>query len=125
MIGCIGIIVTPYYDSENKKNSFKKRPALIVSGPRNNDYTVLPISSISKKENIDEKYDIKIEPEEYPLLNLKKISYIRTHKQTIVHQNSITDKPISSLKDEYKDLYENVIASWMEFEYEAFGNSLD
>lgn len=125
MIGCIGIIVTQYYDSENKKNSFKKRPALIVSGPRNNDYTVLPISSISKKENIDEKYDIKIEPEEYPLLNLKKISYIRTHKQTIVHQNSITDKPISSLKDEYKDLYENVIASWMEFEYEAFGNSLD
>lgn len=123
MIGSLCIIVSPYYDRKNNRNSYKKRPALVISGPRNNDYTILPVSSVSKKENLDEVYDIKVDPEKYPLLGLNKVSYIRTHKQTVVHRSSIVEK-ISSIKEEYNDLYQIIISSWMDFENEVFENSM-
>lgn len=104
MIGKICISIFPYYDSSKKENLYKKRPILIISEARNNDYTVLPISTISKKENIDNEFDIKIAITDYPLLNLDKDCYIRTHKQTIVHKVSIT-KEISDLKETYEDLF--------------------
>ena len=62
-------------------------------------------------------------PEKYPDLKLKKVSYIRTHKQTIVHRAEILGT-ISSLKEDYKDLYEKVIETWSEFQYEVLNESL-
>ena len=123
MIGKICTILSPFYDSENQKKAFKKRPALVIAGPRNNDYIILPVSSVSKKENLDNEYDIKIDPEKYPDLKLKKVSYIRTHKQTTVHRAEILGT-ISSLKEDYKDLYEKVIETWSEFQYEVLNESL-
>lgn len=123
MIGKICTILSPFYDSKNQKKAFKKRPALVIVGPRNNDYIILPVSSVSKKENLDNEYDIKIDPEKYPDLKLKKVSYIRTHKQTIVHRAEILGT-ISSLKEDYKDLYEKVIETWSEFQYEVLNESL-
>ena len=52
MIGKIYSSVIPYYDSAKKANFYKKRPVLIIGEMRNNDYTVLPISTVSKKENL-------------------------------------------------------------------------
>lgn len=49
MIGKIYSSVIPFYDSVKQANSYKKRPVLIIGGPRNNDYTVLPISTVTKK----------------------------------------------------------------------------
>lgn len=64
-----------------------------------NDYTILPVSTISNKTNINSKYDIKIEPDKYPKLNLNKTCYIRTHKQTILFKESLYIKEeISDLK---------------------------
>ena len=66
MIGKIYSSITPFYDSKKCINSFKRRPVLIIGGPRNNDYTILPVSTITRKENIDPDFDVKVEPEQYP-----------------------------------------------------------
>ena len=124
MIGKIYSSVIPFYDSVQMKNAYKKRPVLIIGGPRNNDYTVLPISTITKKQNLDLDYDIEISPQKYPLLNLNKVSYIRTHKQTTVHKASLTTQ-ISDLKKEYEDLYLNVLEKLEDFNSKIMNDALE
>lgn len=123
MIGKIYSTVFPYYDSKIQKNSFKKRPVLIIGGPRNNDYTVLPISTVTKKANLDSEYDLEINPANYPLLHLDKLSYVRVHKQTTVHKVSLTSL-IGDMKTEYADLYLSVLEKLEEFNKRTIDNAL-
>lgn len=123
MIGEIYSSVIPYYDSALHANAYKKRPVLIIGGPRNNDYTVLPISTISNKANLDRDYDVEVDPKRFPLLNLTQVSYVRTHKQTTVHRASLTSQ-ISNLKDEYKDLYLHILDKLDEFNREMLKHAL-
>lgn len=108
MIGEIYTSVTPFYNSMKKENSYKKRPVLIIGGPRNNDYTVLPISTVKNRDNLDMEYDVEIAPEKYPLLNLMQLSYVRTHKQITVHRAALTSQ-IGDLKNNYEELYLKVL----------------
>lgn len=123
MIGKIYSSVTPFYDSVRGINSFKRRPVFIIAGPKNNDYTVLPVSTITHKEHIDPEYDVVVEPSEYPELNLNKTSYIRTHKQTIVHRASLV-RPIGDLKVEYEDLYLTVLEKLEQFNQSVMDSAL-
>jgi uncharacterized protein YifN (PemK superfamily) len=123
MIGKIYSSVIPFYDSIQQKNSYKKRPVLIVSGPRNNDYTVLPISTVTKKANLDADYDIELDPLKYPLLNLNKVCYVRTHKQTTVHKASLTTQ-IGDMKCQYQDLYLQILQKLEEFNNFIMDNAL-
>lgn len=123
MIGKIYSSVTPFYDSSKGMNSFKRRPVLIIGGPRNNDYTVLPVSTIPHREHIDPEYDASVEPKDYPKLNLDKTSYIRTHKQTTVHQASLV-RSIGDLKMEYEELYLNVLEKLERFNQSIMNNAL-
>jgi uncharacterized protein YifN (PemK superfamily) len=124
MIGKIYSSVIPYYDSKTQKNSYKKRPVLIIGGPRNNDYTILPISTVSRKENLDAEYDIEINPEKFPLLNMNKICYVRTHKQTVVHKASLTSE-ISDMKTSYEDFYLTVLGKLEQFNNKTINDALD
>lgn len=117
------LLVTPFYDSKKGMNSFKRRPVLIINGPRNNDYTVLPVSTVTHTEHIDSEYDVRVEPDKYPKLNLNRISYIRTHKQTTVHRASLT-KEIGDLKAEYEDLYLSVLEKLESFNKMVVENAL-
>lgn len=108
MIGWICISTTPYYDSKVKRNLFKRRPVLVIGGTLSNDYTVLPVSTVSKRENLHPVYDIEIDPLYYPGLNLNKVSFVRVHKQTIVHKAAIVER-VSNLKSEYPDLYQTIL----------------
>lgn len=108
MIGKIYTSVTPFYNSSKKENSYKKRPVLIIGGPRNNDYTVLPVSTVKNRDNLDMEYDVEVDPEAYPLLNLTQLSYIRTHKQITVHRAALVSQ-IGDLKEAYEDLYLEVL----------------
>ena len=85
---------------------------------RNNDYTVLPISSVTKKQNLDPVYDFELNIQKYPQLNLNKTCYLRTHKQTIVHQASLTTM-ICDFKTVYPDLYVEAMALFEQFEKEV------
>ena len=123
MIGRIYTSLFPYYDKEKRKNEYKKRPVLIISGPHNNDYTVLPVSSVSMKSNLDSDYDIEIDPVKYPKLNLTQISYVRTHKQTIVHQGALASE-IANMKSEYVDLYLEVLEKLENFNKRVMNDAL-
>lgn len=109
MIGKVYTSLMKYYNSIERRNKVKARPVLIISDLRNNDYTVLPVSSVTKKENLDNDFDVEISPAKYPLLNIHHISYIRTHKQLTVHMGSL-GKEISDLKKEYPDLFLDIMA---------------
>ena len=108
MVGDFCLAIFPYYDVRAKKNKFKYRPILVIAEAGQNDWVTLPVSKISHKECIDLEYDIKIEPINYPLMNLTCVSYIRTHKQTVTHRASIT-KVIINVKKMYPGLYTRVI----------------
>lgn len=108
MIGKLCWSVFPFYDTHTKTNGFKKRPVLVIAGPRNNDYTVLPVSSVSIRTNIDSTYDIRVDPTNYPKLGLTKTCYVRTHKQTIVHQSSLVH-PMGDMRTDYPDLYIRIL----------------
>ncbi|MBP3543259.1 MAG: hypothetical protein J6J86_03425, partial [Lachnospiraceae bacterium] len=75
------------------------------------------------RANLDSDYDVGINPSNYPLLNLRKSCYVRTHKQTTVHQASLTTL-IGNMKDNYPDLYLNVLEKLDEFNQEIFHNAI-
>lgn len=114
MIGKVCVAIFPFYNIENGENSFKKRPVLIIGEKINNDYTILPVSTITNKKNISKEYDIVIDPKDYPLLKLEKICYIRTHKQNVLYKNSIYSE-ISNLKLNYPELYKEIVEKLKKF----------
>ena len=118
MIGKICEISAPYYDSVKKRMSFKTRPALVIAQADCGDYVILPVSTITHKGNIDPDFDIPIDPSVYPKLNLNKISYVRTHKQTIAHRASIISV-ISDLRTEYEELYLEILIKREDFSYDT------
>ncbi len=72
------------------------RPVLIVGQADSTDYVILLISRITNNANIDTDYDFPIEPQDVPLMNLTQNSYIRTHKQSIVHAGELTKEICSN-----------------------------
>lgn len=123
MIGKIYFSITPFYDIAAGKQKFKSRPVLIIGGPRNNDYTVLPVSTITNKVNLDATYDYKIDPAQYPNSNLTKISYVRVHKQTTVHQAQIINC-VCDLRKEYEDVYLDILTLLEQYNKELSTNAL-
>lgn len=114
MIGKIYKACTPYYDRATHTMSYKARPALVLAKADADDYVVLPVSSISVRSNIDPVYDIEIDPSLYPKTNLTHTSYVRTHKQIVVHRASLYGE-IGDLKSEYEDLYLTILERREEF----------
>lgn len=123
MIGEIRWSLIPFYDVVQQRNCFKRRPALLIAQADSSDYVALPVSRITRQANINPIYDIKVDPATYPNLNLTAVSYIRTHKQTIIHAGAITDL-LGNLKSEYPDLYVEVLAKQEQFSNEITTQAL-
>ena len=102
---------------------FKNRPILIVGQADSTDYVVLPISRVTNFANLDNNYDVPIEPSDVPLMNLKQRSYVRTHKQCVIHLGELT-KEIVDFKNEYPDIYINIIAKTEAFQKHLIDNAL-
>ena len=117
MIGKLYSSTVKFFELKTGKNSFKNRPVLIIGDIRNNDYTVLPVSTISISANIDSEYDVKIDPAKYPALNLRKISYVRTHKALTIHRAELY-KEISDLKILEPDLFAKIITKYEQWTQE-------
>ena len=88
--------------------SYKIRPVLIIAKADVGDYVALPVSTISRSQNIDPVYDIKVDPSIYPRTNLRRVSYVRTHKQIIVHIGELVGV-IGDLYTEYEDVYLDIL----------------
>lgn len=123
MIGKIYWSIIPYFDVKKGRNSYKRRPVLIIGDIRNDDYTVLPISKVSKKQYLDSVYDVKVKQVDYPNLKLTCDSYIRVHKQTTVHRAMLRDE-ISDLKCAYEDLYLSVLELFEQRNKELINSAL-
>lgn len=123
MIGMAYTAETPFFDPKKNEMSYKGRPVLIIGQADATDYVVLPISRITNSHNIDTDYDLKIEPEDYPLLNLKKTSYIRTSKQGIINRAEL-HKPIANFKEEYSKKFNEVIEQVSKFQEEMLKRAI-
>lgn len=123
MIGKVYLSVVDFYDSKLRAMSKKARPVLIVGGPYENDYTVLPISTITNRGNLNSYYDILIPPQNRAVLSLPKECFIRTHKQLTVHSASLLTLK-GDMKSDIPDLYLDAIAKMEEFQKEVVTYSI-
>ena len=115
MIGKAYWAIFKYYDNTAHKMAFKKRLVLIIGQADESDYVVLPISRVTRREHIDQKYDFEIQVSNYPKLSLKTTSYIRTHKQSVVNVGELADEN-ADFRNEYSNAYIEVIALVEEFQ---------
>lgn len=123
MIGKAYISTFQFYDNHNHRMAFKNRPVLIVGKADASDYVILPISRVTNSANLDLDYDFQLTPQDVPLMNLSQTSYIRTHKQSVVHAGELT-REIVDFKKEYPDKYVDVIAKMEEFQKSIIDNAL-
>ncbi len=123
MIGKAYVSTFQFYNNHTHKMEFKNRPILIVGQADSTYYVVLPISRVTNFANLDNNYDVPIEPSDVPLMNLKQRSYVRTHKQCVIHLGELT-KEIVDFKNEYPDIYINIIAKMEAFQKHLIDNAL-
>lgn len=109
----------PYYDNKTNSLRFKARPVLILKAEKElgmSDFTVLPISSVSFKNNIDQEFDIDVAQTTYPLLNLtKEVCYIRCGKIMTINKKNLAVNTICDLKNTYPELWQHVISRTKEY----------
>lgn len=123
MIGWLCMSVTPYYDVKLGKQSFKQRPVLIIGQADSEDYAVLPVSRVTKKQYLHPDFDIPVDPAIFDKSGLKVISYVRTHKQTVVNRYAITAQ-LCDLRSEYPDLYLSIASKLDEYNKTIFAEIL-
>lgn len=123
-VGSIVKTQFPYFDSKSHSTKFKARPFLIVSAETEEfpcDFTAFPISKVSASKHLNEDFDIKIEKEKYPKLNLDEdVSYIRIHKIQTINSSNVAVKSISSLIGEYPELYVELREKFKDFSENLF-----
>ena len=122
MIGKAYWAIFKYYDSSTHKMAFKKRPVLIIGQADDRDYVVLPISRVTNRQHIDQKYDFEMQVADYPTLSLTATSYIRTHKQAIVNDGEFANQ-IADFRKEYPDAYRDVITLVEDFQKKMIKNA--
>ncbi len=123
MIGEIRKIRTPFYNAKTRQMDMKSRPGLIIAQADECDYVVLPVSRVTDSRRIDAVYDIKIDPAVYPVLSLTSVSYVRTHKQTVIHAAEIGDR-ISDMRSCCEDLYLHVLSMRAQFNEEITSQAI-
>ena len=123
MIGKAYISTFKYFDNRTHRMAFKNRPVLIVGQADSSDYIILPVSRITNQGNVDSYYDVSIEPADVPSMNLTQRSYIRSHKQSVVHLGELT-REIVDFRKEYEDIYLDVISKMEEFQKNLIINAL-
>lgn len=124
MIGEIRKTMLPFYDTRARRMSIKSRPALIIAKADTDDYVALPVSRITKQENRDSKYDVEVDPQIYSMLNLTSVSYVRTHKQTIVNASNMGSM-IGDMKGNYDELYLHILELREEFSAEITNQAIN
>ena len=123
MIGKLCVSLIKCYNRATKSMEFKPRPALIIGKSDSGDYNVLPVSKVSDRSKIDPVYDVPLDPNVYPLLNLTVYSYVRTHKQTVVNYREM-GRTFGDMKQDYPDLYLDVVSKLEDYNKQIFDNIL-
>ena len=123
MIGKLCTTLMKYYDRQLGRMAFKRRPVLIIAQSDCSDYNVLPVSKVTDRSKLDPVFDIPLDPKVYPSLNLSVFSYVRTHKQTVINAREI-GTVFGDMKQDYPDLYLNVVSKLEDYNKQIFDNIL-
>lgn len=111
-IGCIYTVRFRYFDINLNRMNTKQRPFLIIkeeNSTHQKDLSALPISSVTNKNRLDLSYDIEIDKNIYPDLNLNKdISYIRTGKVQTINEKDLIKKVCDNFENKYPELYDKI-----------------
>lgn len=108
-----------YFDRRSNNYKYKLRPVLVIGVEKEKlpcDITVLPVSKISRTENINENYDFPLTYEEHGLLNLKyDPSYVRIHKIATMHSKDLSFGTNHQLSIVYPETYSKIKEKLNEF----------
>lgn len=119
LVGKLKSSKMPYYDIKTNSVRFKARPVLVLKAEKEtgmSDFTVLPISSVSFRRNINPNYDVKVTKTTYPNLDLtKKTCYIRCGKIMTVNKKDLAVRTICDLKGTYPELWQHIIDKTREY----------
>jgi len=109
-----------YYNAKQKKERIKSRPVLIIADPigkKDTEYTVLPLSTLSRNEFHNDEYDVALDAAKLTKAELDADCYIRTHKRTTIYASNIDFKKcIVDLKREYPGIYRDVLKKMTAFD---------
>lgn len=123
-IGSLVKVRFPYFDAKAQRNKIKARPMLIIGAEKDLlpcDFTVLPISRVSKKQYLSKAYDVELTDAQVEKLSLAyKPSYIRVHKQSYANSRDVDADIISNLKELDPDLYDLIKKKHKEFSESLF-----
>ena len=112
LVGKICNSTYSYFDVREQKYKYKLRPVLIVGTEKDRlpcDITVLPVSKISRAENISVEYDYPLTKINHGLLRLKNDpSYIRIHKISTIHSKDLSFQTDHQLNILYPETYANI-----------------
>ncbi|KQL37592.1 hypothetical protein AN959_03460 [Psychrobacillus sp. FJAT-21963] len=101
-----------FFDNRAQEYKYKVRPVLVIGVEKDKlpcDITVLPVSKISREENISALYDYPLTKENHPLLKLKyDPSFVRIHKISTMHSKDLTFYTNSQLNVVYPDTYSEI-----------------
>lgn len=114
----------PFFDSIKGNMSYGNRPVLVIGIADTGDCNVLPLSRVKNKANIDKDYDVKLEPVNYPKLKLKDISFIRVHKQNLIHSDNF-DFYVGDMANDYPDKYRDIMTKLKNYNDNLTNNALN
>lgn len=111
------------FDNRHRKYVYKVRPVLIIGTEKDVlpcDLTVFPISKVSRKHNLHEKFDYPLTKKDHGLTNLNfDPSYVRIHKITTINSSELRYTLNCNFSDLYAGDYQNIKEL-----YEDFAESL-
>jgi uncharacterized protein YifN (PemK superfamily) len=109
-----------YYNAKQKKERIKSRPVLIIAEPigqKDTEYTVLPISTVSRSEFYNQDYDVKLSAKTLTKAAIEKDCYVRTQKRTTIYKSNIDFKKcVVDLKREYPQIYKEILQKMTAFD---------
>lgn len=111
-LGGIYRAIISYYDAKRSCLSFKPRPVLIIGRLNARRFVVLPFTTMQKKQYLDKKYDIEIDPRKNPEIALYKAGYVQTNYTTVVDFRNIDSRQICDLSRANKKLYSEILDKW-------------
>ena len=108
MIGLLVLVNAPYFNVNINTAASKLRPHLIIGQLDSTDYTALPLSTIYHKTNVHKTFDLELNPETYPFLNIKQVCFVRVHKSVVVNKTAMSHV-LCDVKKTYSDLFVDIM----------------
>ena len=114
----------PFFDKDKGKMSYGNRPVLVIGIADTGDCNILPLSRVNEKENVNEDFDIKLNPADFPKLKLKYESYVRVHKQNVIHSGNF-DLYVGDMANDYPEKYHDIMTALKDYNHKMISAAMN